>query len=387
MGLAAIRPHLRPVVALAATLTCLTATSIALHAQAASTGHPSSTVTLKTGKKIWEAGCASCHGVDGRGQAENLRGFELPPTFPDFSDCPTSTPESNLQWRSVITNGGHARGFSTIMPSFRDLLTQEQIGMVISHIRSLCNQTSWPLGDLNLPRPMVTEKAFPENETVIAGSVNAQGRGELGSTVIYEHRIGSRAMMEAIVPYAFSDSTGTWGAAFGDLALGYKRTMAQSAKHGSIFSLGGELIAPTGNRQVGTGGDSTVFEGYAAYGQILPRSSFVQLHAGLEVPARPERMARAAYLRSAIGKTFATDSGLGRRWTPMLEVIGDREFESGLKTNWDVIPELQIPVNRRMHLLASVGYRIPVNNTDGRPRQVLFYGIWDWMDGGLRQGW
>lgn len=359
--------------------------SAATHAQAP--GQAPSVANLKTGKELYEAGCVSCHGPDGRGQADALRGFEVPDTFPDFSDCPTSTPEPDFQWRAVITNGGPARGFSQIMPSFKDLLTQEQIGQVIGHLRSLCSDRAWPQGDLNLPRPMVTEKAFPENETVVAGSINAQGAGGVESTVIYERRIGSRAMWEAIIPYAFSHETGSWGTAFGDLALGYKQTLAHSLRKGSIFSAGAELIVPTGNKEVGTGGESTVFETYAAYGQRLPGSGFVQLHSGIELSAHPDQLPRAAYFRSAVGKTFSADGGHGRRWTPMVEFVADRELESGARTNWDAIPQLQIPLNKRMHVLASVGYRIPMNNTDGRQRQIMFYGLWDWMDGGLLKGW
>ena len=367
-------------------LACLAAPAAGAHAQTPG-APPVGTVSLRTGKEIWEAGCASCHGADGHGQADNLRGFELPATFPDFPDCPTSTPEPDFQWRAVITNGGPARGFSQIMPAFKDLLTQEQIGMVIGHLRTLCSNKAWPQGDLNLPRPLVTEKAFPENETVVAGAVNAEGAAGVGSTVIYERRIGSRAMMEAIIPYAFSHETGTWSAAFGDLALGYKQTLAHSLKKGAIFSAGAELIAPTGNPEVGTGGESTVFETFAAYGQILPRLSFLQLHTGIELPAHPDKVARAYYLRTAIGKTFAADGGHGRRWSPMMEFIADRELVTGAVTNWDVVPQIQIPLNKRMHVLASVGYRVPVNNTDGRQRQWLFYGLWDWVDGGLLQGW
>ena len=343
---------------------------------------------LDTGKQIYEAGCVSCHGPDGRGQADNLRGFELPATFPDFSDCPTSTPEPDFQWRAVITNGGTARGFSTIMPSFKDLLTQEQIGKVIGYLRSLCTERAWPQGDLNFPRALVTEKAFPENETVVASSVNTQGAAGIDSTVFYEHRIGPSAMLEVIIPFDFTHANNNaWGSAFGDLGLGYKQKLYASTRKGSIVSAGAELIAPTGNKDLGTGGQSTIFETYGAYGQRFGRSSFVQLHSGVELPAHPDQLPRAFYFRSAVGKTFVQDHGYGRRWTPTMEFIADRDFEQGARTNYDVVPQLQIPLNRRMHVLASVGYRIPVNNTDGRQRQFLFYGLWDWMDGGLFQGW
>jgi hypothetical protein len=273
------------------------------------------------------------------------------------------------------------------MPAFGDALTAAQIDKVIAYLRGLCTEPAWPLGDLNLPRALVTEKAFPENETVVTSAFNAQGAAGVASNVIYEHRIGATAMMEAIIPYEFTRADGTWGASFGDLALGYKQKLFHSRKSGTIVSAGGEVIAPTGNTTLGTGGESTIFEAFGAYGQRFPKDSFLQLHTGIELPAHPDKVARAYYLRTAIGKTFATSGGLGRRWSPMVEFIADRELVSGASTNWDVIPQLQIPINRRMHLLGNVGFKLPANHTEGRPRQLLFYVLWDWVDGGLLQGW
>ncbi|MEJ2006831.1 MAG: cytochrome c [Acidobacteriota bacterium] len=98
----------------------------------------SSQLKLDTGKEIYVAGCVSCHGPDGKGQSQNLTGFERPSTFPDFTDCYTATREPDLQWRAIITEGGPARAFSEIMPAFGDALTQEQFGKVIEYLRSLC---------------------------------------------------------------------------------------------------------------------------------------------------------------------------------------------------------------------------------------------------------
>jgi len=135
-------------------------------------------------------------------------------------------------------------------------------------------------------------------------------------------------MWEVQIPYAFTNNNENWSAAFGDLALGYKQKLYDSLDSGSIVSVGGELIAPTGNPDRGTGGESTIFEAFGAYGQLFPGNSFLQLHTGVELPAHPDKVARAYYLRTAIGKTFATWGGLGRRWTPMVEFVGDRELVS-----------------------------------------------------------
>jgi mono/diheme cytochrome c family protein len=343
--------------------------------------------TFESGKQIYEAGCVSCHGRDGKGQSRTLSGFEPPGSFPDFSDCRTSTPESDVQWRAVITRGGRARAFSTIMPAFGDLLTPRQIDRVIDYVRGLCREPAWPRGNLNLPRAMVTEKAFPENETVVAATFNAQGSARTSTTTTYERRIGSKGMVEAAVPYEFTHDAGRWHQAFGDLALGYKQTLFHSLASGSIVSLGGEVTAPTGSLDLGTGGETTVFETFLAYGQLFPEDAFLQVQTGVELPVQRGQASRAAYFRAAIGKTFAAGGGLGRRWSPMIEGIADRDLVAGSPTNFDVIPQLQMPLSKRQHLLGSVGYRMPVNNTAGRPRQIMFYVLWDWMDGGLFEGW
>jgi len=362
-------------------------TTLATHQLALLAKSGAGRLKLDTGKEIYMAGCVSCHGVDGKGQAHNLAGFERPSTFPDFTDCPTSSAEQDVQWRAVITNGGPARGFSEIMPAFRDELTQEQIGKVIEYLRGLCTEKSWPRGNFNLPRPLITEKAFPENEVVITGGFNLHRAPGGNVTAIYEKRIGSSGMIEAAVPYEFSQDTGVLRSGFGDIALGYKHKLFDDLKKGSIFSVGGEIIAPTGNPHIGTGGGSPVFETFAAYGQILPADSFLQLQTGIELPTQPDKLPRAYYLRGALGKTFSTAGGLGRRWSPMAEFIADRDLVTGATTNWDVVPEIQIPISKRMHILANVGVRIPLNNTAERPKQIVFYFLWDYVDGSLKQGW
>ena len=75
----------------------------------------------RAGRDIFRSTCAACHGADGRGAPDTSRGFEAPPTFPDFTACVATAREPDRFWSAIIHNGGPDRGFVEIMPSFRDL--------------------------------------------------------------------------------------------------------------------------------------------------------------------------------------------------------------------------------------------------------------------------
>jgi len=272
------------------------------------------------------------------------------------------------------------------MPSFAEALTIKQIELVTEYLRTLCPEPEWPLGELTLPRAQMTEKAFPEDETVMTMSANATGSGAFSSALVYEKRFGVKNQLEIAAPLNFtSQGGGDWAGGVGDLIVGYKRVLARSSRTASIFSAQGEVSMPTGEVEKGLGSGVTIFEAFGSFGQILTRSSFLQIQSGAEFPTDTEKAPRAVYVRTALGKTLSR--GFGRSWTPMAEIIGDRDLEDGAKTNWDVVPEIQVTLNKRQHIRVNLGVRTPINNTAGRDTQVLFYALWDWFDGGLRDGW
>src|SRR5581483_2641392 len=343
---------------------------------------------LRTGKEIFEAGCAACHGHDGKGMPQTTVGFERPSTFPDFTDCKSTSREADAFWSAIIHDGGPARGFSPIMPSFREALNEDQINQVIRYLRGFCTQDSWPAGELNLPRLLVTEKAFPEDEWVLSTSVNAVGNPGLTSTFVYEKRFGARNQIEIQAPFTFErPAPGTWYGGAGDMSLGLKRVLASSKRTGSVLSLFGEANFPTGNKARGLGTGTTVFEAFAAYGQLLPNNSFLQFQGGMELPTKTNTTPRAVFWRTGAGTTVTQNNGLGRAWSPMMEVLADRELATGRKVNWDILPQLQVTLSKRQHIRANIGVQIPVSNTAGRPTAVLFYLLWDFFDGGLLDGW
>ena len=92
-------------------------------------------------------------------------------------------------------------------------------------------------------------------------------------------------------------------------------------------------------------------------------------------------------LNTAVGKWFNQNEGLGRLWAPMVEFLAHRNLQDGAKTDWDVMPEMQVTLSKRQHVRFNAGLRIPATNTAGRDMQVMFYVLWDWQDGKLLEGW
>ncbi len=351
---------------------------------------PTAEVKLKldTGREIYEAGCIACHGSDGKGQPETTLGFEKPDTFPDFTRCDQTTPENNGVWQAMIRDGGPSRGFSQIMPSFKEMLSPEQIDKVIRYLRGFCTEKRWPRGELNLPLALGTEKAFPENEDVIFSSVDVRGAPGVSTEIVHEQRFGERNQIEIAAPLDFvRQQPGAWYGGLGDVGLGAKRVLFSSLDTGSIFSLFGGVNLPLGSTTHGLGSGITTFETYAAYGQILPWKTFVQAQGGAYLPKDTSRAPQSVYFRTALGKSFNQDHGLGRMWSPMVEFLADRDLLDQARTDWDVMPECQVTLSRRQHIRAALGVRVPMTNTPGRPVELTFYMLWDWQDGKILQGW
>jgi hypothetical protein len=342
---------------------------------------------LDTGKQIYEAACVACHGPHGKGMPESTVGFKTPDSFPDFTRCDQTTPELNTDWKAVIVHGGRFRGFSEIMPAFGEALTTRQIDKVIEYLRGFCTNTSWPRGELNLPRALITDKAFPEDEAVITTTLNAQGAPGVSTEAVYEQRFGVKTEVEVSVPLTVQNENHTWYGGFGDSSVGVKRELFSSLRTGSIVSVQGEVGLPTGNRAKGLGTGVTTFGVFAAYGQLLPAKFFLQLQGGTELPAHTEITPRSLYWNTAVGKSVARHNGLGRLWSPMVEFLANRDLATGASTDWDIVPQFEVTLSRRQHIRADVGVRVPVTNTAGRQTQVLFYILWDWADGKLTQGW
>jgi mono/diheme cytochrome c family protein len=353
---------------------------------------------LHDGRAIYDAACAACHGSHGQGTPTETAGFDKPETFPHFAKCDETTPEYTRDWKAVILKGGAARGFSHIMPSFSGALTSRQVDQVITYLRSLCTDDAWPLGELNVPRAIVTEKAFPESETILTSAINTRGPAGVSNELDYERVLGKRDQLDWALPFDWArQDSGASTAGVGDVTVGVKHVLFShvdppadgpfSDSTGSILSVQGEILLPTGSWQRGFGNGEPAFGLFAAYDRVLPAQSFLQFLGGVELPVRATHVQRSAYLRTAFGRSFSEGDEYGRQWTPMVEFTADRDLTGGASTDYDAVAEFQVTFNRRQHIRAALGYLVPLNDTAQRPRQVELYLLWDWFDGGLLEGW
>jgi hypothetical protein len=304
---------------------------------------------------------------------------------PDFTSCNFATREPDADWIAVAHRGGPVRGFSPLMPAFGDALTTAQLQKIMDYVRSMCTDDDWPRGELNLPRPLFTEKAYPEDEAVWTTDVDVENETTVLNEVVYEQRLGARNQLELVVPIGFRERPdGTWsGGALGDVAVGVKRALYHNLDRGSIVSLTGEVLLPSGNEDLGFGAGTTTFEPFASFGQLLPANGFLHLQAGAEIPAT--RSTQEVFVRGALGKSV-TQGRWGRTWSPMVEVLGARELESGASMQWDLAPQMQVTLNTRQHVMLNVGVRIPLDDAE-RDTRITVYLLWDWFDGGFFEGW
>jgi hypothetical protein len=274
-----------------------------------------------------------------------------------------------------------------MMPAFGDALPEERLQRILAHIRTLCDDPAWPRGELNLPRALVTEKAYPEDEAVWSAAALLDDPGEVEQELVYEKRFGPRSQIELVVPLLFRERAGGgWIGGPGDVVVGVKHALFHSLAAGSILSLAGELKLPTGDEDDGFGAGTPIAEAFVAFGQILPSETFLQLQAIVERPFDADLAEPEAALRAVLGWSWA-QGRWGRTWSPMVELLGSRELEEEAAVAWDVVPQLQVTLNTRQHVIASAGVRLPVNQREGRAPALLLYVLWDWFDGGLRDGW
>ncbi len=331
-----------------------------------------------SGSDIYAEACASCHGQDGRGAPAGTR-ITVP--LPNFTDCVTATAETTANWTALVRNGGKFLGLSDQMPAFGDALTDAEILAVIAHIRGFCESAQYPLGDLNYPRPIFVEKAFPEDEVVFSFQYQSASPEETaGWEAAIEKRIGPRGQVELSLPAAVVDSkAGGHTAGVGDLGLSYKQALFADPGWNTIVSGRLALTLPTENRSNGVGSGTTVvspqlLSAHAAGPFVL------QTQIAADLPADTARADRQMLYGVAIQYRLGP---MKKHLVAGVEFQQTHAVDSAVHAATVLGPTLYVPLSRRGHVAFAAGAQLPVAGT--RPYNWLIgsFLLWDFADGPL----
>src|SRR5712691_9862273 len=90
-----------------------------------------------TGEKVFsELGCATCHRNDAQGRGPNLKGVFGKPV--QLEDGRTITADENYLRECILDPGAkRVKGFQPIMPTFRGLVSEEQVNALVAYIKSI----------------------------------------------------------------------------------------------------------------------------------------------------------------------------------------------------------------------------------------------------------
>ena len=330
-------------------------------------------------RELYDGACASCHGTDGRGAPQ---GTAINVPLPDFTDCNFITREGDGNWTYLIAHGGEALGLSSQMPAFADTLTDDQIHAVLDYIRGFCTDPRWPRGELNFRRPLVTTKAYPEDELLLIPEFTKGRNGERDwvSEASFERRVGVRGEVEIGVPFVVHDVTdGATTGGIGDLGLAYKQVLYADLPSLTIASVGLDLTVPTGDRDRHLGDGTVSFQPSLLAGKQI-RNLVIQGQILGIAPLDKNRADRGVSYRFAFSYPL---SELKSAWVPTLETEVLQNV-TAQEHNFLLTPEIYKGITKRGHVAVALGAQIPVaGGPDPFDYRVLAFLLWDYADGGL----
>jgi hypothetical protein len=315
---------------------------------------------------MFAAWCARCHGEDGRGRVAAPTVKTQPM---DFTDCAVATAEPDADWELVIARGGPAAGLSSEMPAFGEALDAATIRRLVQYLRTFCRERGWPLGNLNLPRPIFTEKAFPENELLVLPAVAHRGNDPPTARLrlVFERRVGRRSHVELGLPVESVGSATGRATGMGDLLVAGKHVLHADAEAGRIVTAGVELALPTGDAARRLGAGVTVVEPYLAVG-LLSGATHVQSELQIEAPldGSERELVYNVYLGHDLAPAPST-------WTFGVEL-------NGVGHRLALTPQLRKGVTRTGALAIAAGVRLPLLQRHAQGIEWAGYLLWEYLE-------
>jgi hypothetical protein len=317
--------------------------------------------------EMWTAWCARCHAVDGSGKVAEPT-ITIEPM--DFTNCKLNSSEGDPDWERVIALGGPSAGLSSVMPAFGDVLSKAQISEFVAFMRKLCKEPGWPSGNLNMPRPVFAEKAFLEDEFILAPVVShRKGEpAEVALKAVYERRIGKRAQFELVLPIESLRPVSSRETGISDAEIGFKFALNPTTSN-HLVTAGFDFVAPTGDESRGLGGGA-VFEPYLSTATAIGAQNYLQTQIKLEFPRTRPKEDMVTVYNIYLGRDLRLEP---MAWTLGLELNGE---------NRDVAltPQVRKGLVKTGALAGAFGVRLPINNRREQGVKWIAYLLWEYLE-------
>ena len=137
--------------------------------------------------------------------------------------------------QGIIRHGGPYAGRASVMPAFGTVLSSSDIADVARYVKSLCTDPDWVPGELNFPRPLLTGKAYPEQEMLVGGRFGRNGKTVNEYLGVLDYRVNGLTNIE-IKSRALSinPNIGPTESGLGDTVLSVKRVLAFSPPYRTL---------------------------------------------------------------------------------------------------------------------------------------------------------
>jgi len=322
----------------------------------------------KTVPEMWNAWCSRCHGKDGTGKVAEPTVTVRPM---DFTNCKLATSEGDPDWEAVISKGGPVVGLSSQMPAFGDFLTAAQVSEFVGFVKKFCAEPGWPSGNLNLPRPMFAEKAFLEDEFILApvASHRKDEPKEYELAAIFEKRLGKRAQLEAVLPIGSLDAGSGRNSGIGDIELGLKYALNPTTSN-HLLTAGMDFVLPTGSEEKGLGGGLFGFEPYLATASTIGSQSYLQTQIKLELPSENTWKDQVTVYNIYFGHDVKL---LPSSFTYGVELNGENDELA-------FTPQIRKGLSKSGALAGAFGVRIPINKRDEQGVKWVGYLLWEYLE-------
>ena len=322
----------------------------------------------KTVPEMWTAWCSRCHGKDGTGKVAEPTVTVRPM---DFTNCSLATAEGDPDWEAVISKGGPVVGLSSQMPAFGDFLTAAQVSEFVGFVKKFCAEPGWPSGNLNLPRPMFAEKAFLEDEFILApvASHRKDEPKEYELAAIFEKRLGKRAQLEAVLPIGSLDAGSGRNSGIGDIELGLKYALNPTTSN-HLLTAGMDFVLPTGSEEKGLGGGLFGFEPYLATASTIGSQSYLQTQIKLELPSENTWKDQVTVYNIYFGHDVKL---LPSSFTYGVELNGENDELA-------FTPQIRKGLSKSGALAGAFGVRIPINKRDEQGVKWVGYLLWEYLE-------